>query len=119
MVLRKIVTIGTVALVIFVSFPALAESTNSQTANPRKMHMGALRPPMKPAVVGSVLSISGTSITLSGRVAPGNNATTTFNVDASNAKVFKNRATSTVSSITTGDMLFVQGTVTRIVRVFR
>lgn len=36
--------------------------------------------------------------------------TTTYTVDATNAKIFKGNATTTVASIVTGDMVFVQGT---------
>jgi Domain of unknown function (DUF5666) len=120
MALRKIVSIGTVAVVIFIANPALAESTQKNTTEqgygPRnmmvgKMMKGKLPPMMRPAVMGSVSSISGTTITLNGRVTPGNNATTTYNIDASNAKIFKGGATSTISNIATGDMIFVEGTV--------
>ena len=121
MALRKIVSVGTVAVVIFISTPAFAESNqnaiNQHALRTRKMLIGGMKrdgetpPMMRPAVMGSVTAINGTTITLSGRVTPGNNATTTYSVDASSAKVFKARATSTVSSITTGDMLFVEGTI--------
>lgn len=112
MVLKKIVTIGTVMVVIFISTPALAESTTNREAGPKKILMGMMRPEMRPAVIGSVTAINGTTITLKGRMAPGNNATSTYSVDASNAKVFMERATSTVSSIKTGDMIFVEGVFT-------
>ncbi len=115
MALRKIVSVGTVAVVIFISTPAFAESTqnnaNQQVFGARKMMIGAMRAEMKPAVMGSVLSVSGNTINVSGRVTPGNNATATYSVDASTAKVYKDRATSTVSSIATGDMIFIEGTV--------
>jgi len=121
MALKKMVSIGTVAVVIFISTPALAESTqnnnNQHGFGPRKMMVegrmikGKLPPMMRPAILGSVTSISGTTITLSGRITPGNNATSTYNIDASNAKIFKDKATSTISSIVTGDMIFVEGSV--------
>lgn len=120
MALRKIVSIGTVAVVIFISTPALADSTqNNNTEHSYGtgkmmiggMSRGRLLPTMRPAVIGSVTQINGTSITLNGRIAPGNNATTTFNIEASNAKVFKSGATSTLSSVATGDMIFVEGTI--------
>ncbi len=47
-------------------------------------HMGD----MMPGVFGKVLSISGNTLTISGHSAP-NTATTTFTVDATNAKVVK------------------------------
>lgn len=113
---RKIASIGTgigmAAIVIFVATPAFAE-TNTYAQGPRTGMMGIMRPRqnMKPAIIGSVSAISGTTITLTGRQTPGNNASTTFSIDASSATVFKNNATSTVSGIAVGDMIFVQGTV--------
>ena len=119
MVLKKIASIGTgltmVAIIVFIARPALAE-TDAGINNNHGIRMGMMRgdrvpPMMKPAVLGSVTSINGTTLTLTGRVTPGNNASTTYNVDASHAKVFKDRATTTISSITTGDMIFVEGNV--------
>lgn len=113
---RKIASIGTgigmAAIVIFVATPAFAE-TNVNLQGSRNGMMGIMRPRqnMKPAVLGSVTAISGTTITLNGRQTPGNNAATTFSVNASGATVFKNNATSTVSGISVGDMIFVEGTV--------
>ncbi len=67
---------------------------------------------MRPSVVGTVSAISGTTLTVSGRQGFGStSATVTFTVDASNAVVMKNNATTTVSSIATGDTIAVQGTV--------
>lgn len=115
MALKKLVSIGTVAVVIFIASPALAERTQGNTAlqftmGPAGMMRGKAQI-KKPAIIGSVSAISGTTLTLNGRVTPGNNATTTFNVDVSNAKIFKGKATSTISSIKVGDMIFVEGTV--------
>ncbi len=59
---------------------------------------------MKPGVMGKVTAISGTTLTLSGSA--------TFTVNASSAVVMKNNATSTLSAITIGDNVFVEGTVT-------
>lgn len=72
---------------------------------------------VKPAVVGKVNSVSGTTITVtSGDFAFGRSASSTatsavYTVDASNATVFKGNATSSVSGIAVGDEVFVQGTV--------
>lgn len=69
---------------------------------------------MRPGVFGTVTSINGDIITVSGRQGFGPNATatTTYTVDATNATVKKNNATSTVSAIAIGDAIFAQGTVT-------
>ncbi len=67
------------------------------------------RPARAPGVSGTVASINGTIITLTGR----NN--TTYSVDASNAKVTKgfgpNAATAALTDVTTGAHLMVKGTV--------
>lgn len=88
------------------------------------MGMGWHRGPGGPGmgIVGTVASVSGTTITLTSKIPPrmqGGNSTTgnptptptTFTVDASNATVIKDGATSTVSAIATGDTLVVKGTV--------
>jgi hypothetical protein len=69
---------------------------------------------MRPAVVGTVSAVSGTTITVNSKQGPKASAatSTTFTIDARNAVVKKNNATSTVSSIAVGDMIVVQGTVT-------
>jgi hypothetical protein len=69
---------------------------------------------MQPGVMGSVVSVNGTTLTVSGHSGMGS-ATTTFTVDASAAKVIKvssgKPASSTVSSIAVGDKVMVEGTV--------
>ncbi|HTP57197.1 MAG TPA: DUF5666 domain-containing protein [Candidatus Paceibacterota bacterium] len=61
-------------------------------------------------VVGTVASVNGTTLTVTGR-APKNGTATTYTVDASGATVTKNGASSTVSAIAVGDTVMVQGTV--------
>ena len=67
---------------------------------------------VKPVVLGKVDSISGTTLTVSSRGFDKKTATTTYTVDASNAKVSKENATSTVASITVGDNVMILGTIT-------
>lgn len=69
---------------------------------------------MPPGIVGTVAAINGTTITVNGNVKPNMASTsaTAYTVDASSAKVFKNGTTSAVSSIATGDIVMVRGTVT-------
>lgn len=69
----------------------------------------------KPAVFGTVTAINGTNITVASH-SFGNSpshlaATTTYTVDASNATVYKNNATSTLSSVAVNDHIIVMGTV--------
>ena len=77
-----------------------------------------MAPMRTPGVMGSVSAINGTTLTVASRTfqrgttgGTPTSATTTYTVDASNATVMKDNATSTVSSIAVGDHVFVQGTV--------
>ena len=68
----------------------------------------------RPAVVGTVASISGNTLTVTAKAWQRGSSTTTattYSVDATNATVTKSGASSTVSAIAVGDMIFVQGTV--------
>ena len=65
----------------------------------------------RPAVFGTVSSVTGSTIVVSARGFGPNTASTTYSVDASNAVIFKNNATSSISSVAVGDSVFVQGTV--------
>jgi hypothetical protein len=65
-----------------------------------------------PFVVGTVSTVSGNTLTILGKEGFGSTtATTTFTVDATNATVKKNNATSTVSNILVGDTVAIQGTI--------
>jgi membrane-bound inhibitor of C-type lysozyme len=69
-----------------------------------------------PGVMGTVSSVDGTTLTVTGFGRPDsasstNTATTTYSVDASGATVMKDNATSTVSAIAVGDAVTVRGTV--------
>lgn len=65
---------------------------------------------MRPVVIGTVASVSGNTFTVTSKMGPaGKNAT--YTVDAANATVTKAGTSSSVSNITTGDMIIVQGTV--------
>lgn len=80
-------------------------------------------PRMAPGIFGTVTAISGDTITLSSRPfmrMPGATTTpssaapapTIYTVDASNAQVFDNGTSSSISSIAVNNMISVQGTVT-------
>ncbi len=68
----------------------------------------------RPTVTGTVTAISGTTITIYGHqgMAGTSSPQTTFTIDATNAIVMKNKATSTLSAITVGNQLHVSGTLT-------
>ena len=115
---KKIVSITTgLTLVagLALAAPTFAQSNNTQPRLPRPAaheRGGINGKGMRPAVVGKVSAINGNSIMVSGRQGFGSSTTqVTYTVDATNAVVNKNNATSTVSSISVGDMILVQGTV--------
>ena len=63
-------------------------------------------------VHGQITAISGTTITLAQPGMPkSNQGTTTYTVDATNAVIVKNKATTTISALVTGDRANVEGTV--------
>jgi hypothetical protein len=70
---------------------------------------------MKPAIFGVVSAVSGNTIMVSGRnfFRSTTTATTTFTIDATNAKITKNDsdATTSVSNISVGDTVMIQGTI--------
>lgn len=85
---------------------------------------GQMREAMKPAVFGTVASVSGDTLTVTGRGGSGRErpsatstpsaapAAVTYTVDATNATVFKDNATSSISAIAVGDTVMAEGTLT-------
>ncbi|HTR18719.1 MAG TPA: DUF5666 domain-containing protein [Candidatus Paceibacterota bacterium] len=100
------------ALGLLTAVPAFAQGTQGPGGwgGPGHMMGSMMRRP--PGVFGSVTVVSGNTITLQSKgFGKSATSTTTYSIDASNATVFKDGATSTVSSIAIGDNLMVQGTV--------
>ena len=64
---------------------------------------------MKPAAFGTVTAINGSTLTVNSTDQK-TSVVTTYTVDATNAKITKNRVTGTVSSIAIGDNVAVMGT---------
>jgi hypothetical protein len=103
--------------------PAFAD-TNANSAQPQNAawaqrmggHMGGMRgmPGRAPGVFGTVNAISGSTITVTSK-GFGPNAQqgieTTYTIDASNATVEKDGATSSRANIAVGDTVMVRGTV--------
>lgn len=110
--------LGTALLAAAVAIPAFAD-TNTPPPNPSGWQGGqgmghgpGMVGMMRPGVVGKVSAVNGDILTVAGRQGFGSTSVaTTFTVDATNAVVKKNNATSTVSSIAVGDTVAVQGTV--------
>ncbi len=115
-----------------VASPAFAQTTGapSAPAGGWQGHGGSggmMRGTMKPGVFGTVSAINGNILTVTGRsgfgarpmtngkatsVALPAPAPVTYTVDATNATVKKNNATSTLSAIVVGDTVTAQGTLT-------
>ena len=125
MIVKKIISMGAgLALLTGTAFaaPALAQTNTSSTDHPGPSWQGGqgqsgyrMGGPgmMKPAVFGTVTGVNGNIITMNGKQGFGSTtASVTYTVDATNATVKKNNATSTVSSIAVGDTIVAQGTIT-------
>jgi hypothetical protein len=68
---------------------------------------------MRPVVFGKVTAVSGNTITVSGTNGFSQNATNvTYTVDATNAKIMKNKVAGTMASIVVGDTIMAEGTLT-------
>jgi hypothetical protein len=102
---------------------AYAATTNQNSQFNRGMRNGAIgervdnqelnRGVMALGVSGKVTGVNGSTITVSGRQGLASSTTAVvYTVNATNAIVHKNNATTTVSSIVVGDTILVQGTVT-------
>lgn len=92
---------------LLVSVPALASAQEGNDGN----NTGSGRPHM-PGVFGTVSAVNGSTLTLESKGrGPDAQSAKTYTVDATNAVVLKNGATSTLSSVAVGDMVSAQGAV--------
>ena len=92
--------------------PAFAQGMPGRPGDNRPMGAWQQDGSPAPAVVGSITAINGTTLTLQawGRGDRKDATSTTYTVDAANATVYDKGATSTLSSLATGDMIAVRGT---------
>ncbi|MFA6257563.1 MAG: hypothetical protein WC671_00950, partial [Candidatus Paceibacterota bacterium] len=68
---------------------------------------------MRGGLYGTVTAVNGNTITMTvKRGSDANAVTTTYTVDATNAKITKNNIAGTISSILVGDKIIVKGTLT-------
>lgn len=114
-----VMTLAAVAA-LAVAVPTFAQSTNASanTSGQNNSHRpagaggfgrGQGMGMSKQSLFGTVSAVSGNTITVLGHSGPGKStATTTYTVDATNAKVTKNNVVSTVSAIAVGDTVGVQ-----------
>ncbi len=78
---------------------------------------GVRRAGAAPGIFGTVSAVNGSTLSVTARMAPSSASgvsSTVYTVDASNARIYKDGATTTVpvSDISVGDIVVVQGTVT-------
>ena len=102
-------TFGSLALAV----PVFAQGQTNQPGAQNGGRFGRGMMNGTPNIVGKVTAISGNTITVSSTNKDESSTTTTktFTVDATNAKITKNNTTGTIASITVGDTVAVQGTV--------
>ena len=105
-----VATLTTLGALALSAIPAFAQSTTSNSA-PNAQHAGwsgrgGAGKMTPPAVFGTVSVINGTTLSVTSKASKNS-----FTVDASNATVMKNNATSTLGSVTVGDTVVVMGTV--------
>jgi len=115
---KRIGTVAVAVTLVAAALPAFAQ-TNPPAGAPqgrgegRGPRAGMMNGPMmRPGVFGTVSAVNGTTLTVTGKGFAPSSATTTYAVDASNASVTKNGATTTLASVAAGDRVMVQGTVT-------
>jgi hypothetical protein len=112
---KTVALVAGVAASTILALPALA-ATTSNTAGSGWNAQGGQHM-MRPGVFGTVASISGDTITVTSMMRPRGSASTTpatsttYTVDATNAKVTKAGAASSLSAIAVGDRISAQGTV--------
>ena len=113
--------VGTSVLtsVLLVGGTAFAEAT-APTALGQSQRDGVKMMPRTPGVFGTVTAISGSTITITSKAPqfgkkPGTTATagtvTTYTINAGSAIVTKNNVASSLSSITVGDVIAAEGTI--------
>lgn len=100
------------------SFASAAGNTSSGGANIQRGDMQGFgrKEGMRPGIFGTVTAVNGNTITISSKIpqktgSTVNATTTTYTVDASNAKITKNNTTGTISSIAVNDIIIVEGTI--------
>ena len=124
--IKKNAYIATMAIIALTTLsstiPAFAETTTTKTNNgsinsEAHRNNGKNKADMKPGIIGTVVSVSGNTITITGKQGFDKNqknttTSTTYTVDATNAKITKGNVAGTISSIVAGDTIMAQGTVT-------
>ncbi len=119
---KKLITIATgLALVASIAtvIPTFAETSPVQGARGNGFMNGKAgmanrgQGMMRQGIFGTVTAISGNTITVNSKKGFATTSTAViYTVDASKATIRKGNATSTISSIAAGDIIFVQGPIT-------
>lgn len=106
-----IITGSVVLTALALAAPAFAQTPSTQGAPQGGWGRGNMFMNRMPGIFGTVSAINGEVLSVESRSFGKNATTTTYSVDASNATVFKNGATSTLASIAVSDKIMAQGTV--------
>jgi hypothetical protein len=101
-----------VASGLLVANVASAQTINNTAIKGPRAGMMGLRRNGTPVVTGTVASIAGNILTVTLRNFAQNTSPKIYTVDATNATVIKNNATSTLASIAIGDTIMARGTLT-------
>lgn len=94
--------------------PVEAATTTNAQKQQKSQQSGNMQQSQNMGTVGTVTAVNGTTITMTSKQPAKDTsaeATATYTVDASNATVTKNNGTSSVSAITTGETIIVEGTI--------
>ena len=114
----SLTAITSIILGLALSAPVFARtsvpSQSNENKTPRGAWIGRGEKRGIQRIWGTVSAVNGTSITVIGRARPNEKntqgASMTYTANATNAKVRKNNSNSSVSSITVGDTVMIQGT---------
>jgi hypothetical protein len=115
--IKRYVSLGIVLAIMggfAIAGPVLADTAASSNTPVKAWGVGMMghgRMGMRPGIIGTVSSVSGNTLTVTGHQGFATTTVTTYTVDATNAKITKNNTAGTISSITSGDTVMVVGTV--------
>ena len=87
-----------------------AQGRRDLVPKPGERRLGA---PSTKEIIGNITAVSGNKVTVDGMemVRRERQSTTTYIVDATNSRVMKDRATTTVGALVVGDQVSVRGTI--------
>ncbi len=113
---KKFTSLVSLAVFLGLSFAGLSYADTAKENSvprgfPQQGQFSRGNKPQTPGIFGTVSAINGTSLTVTSKGFGTSTASTVYSVDASNAVVMTNRATSTLSAVVVGNSVMVAGTV--------